>query len=425
MLLSTVIICCVIVANAEPPLNGYSLISDSNGYSNDYGNTVINNGYLGSKDNYGGIQNGGNNYYSAGDISQNPSVSSHLINVGNQDATGGGDVGNGYNGYSANDHGNEYSNIYAGYANTYVENSASESYNVPTRATSVPLRGYTGVNSNREPTFNVYSSDSAHKDSDFGQYAASSSSSSSSSSSKRIPAYPTYPRPTRLLDNYPEGSANSDVQGHHGSSGASSYSQDELYAPYSSGGRLTNEYSFGKQKNDPLDLKGGSKYSGVYSPPFDTRYTRGNVGHVSHNRDLSSYLSGGPGPGGHFSKAHGSIYFSGKPSKYSHKYLSRYAPNNGVAYSPRERDYYMPYGKGSGKVFGIKDNSPSYTGRVYPDEPPFVGGYRSKNGGFVNGYSTSPNFDGYSGSSSYDGGPPVPRRYRTSGPIFVQKSIYP
>ncbi|XP_077261848.1 uncharacterized protein LOC143897237 [Temnothorax americanus] len=420
MLLSAVIICCMIVANAKPPLNSYSFTAgDSNGY--DYSNTVTSNGYLGSKDGY---QNGGS-FYGAGDTNHKLSnhVSSHsLINAGSQDNIGGGNAGNSYNGYSANDHGNEY----AGYSNTY-ENSASESYNTPTRATSnTPLRGYIGGNNNGESAFSAYTSDLVHKDSDFGQYAASST-----SSGKRIPAYSGY-RPTRISDNYPEGSTDSGVQGYLGSSGSSSYSEsaDQIYAPYSSSG-LTSEYSFGKLKNDPLNLKGGNKYSGIFSIPSETRYTRGSAGHVSYNRDIPSFMSTSSGQsflGSNFPKTHG-IYSSGKPSKYGYKYLSRYAPNSGVTYLPRERDgYYMPVGKGSGKVIIIKDSSPSYTGRVYSDDPLYaassVSGYRSKSG-FANGFSASPNFEGYIGSSTYDDNPAIVGRYRTSGPMFLQKSIYP
>lgn len=376
---------------------------------------------MGSKDSY---QNGAGSFYGAGDTNHklsNHANSHSLINVGGQGNVGGGDVGGGnsYNGYSVNNNGNEY----AGYSNIY-ENSASESYNTPTRSASIPLKGYIGGN-NGESIFNAFSSDSVHKDSDIGQYAASSS-----SSSKKIPAYSGYSRPTRITENYPEGSVDSGVQGYQDSSSASSYSEsDHIYAPYSPSG-LTSEYSFGKQKNDPLNLKGGNKYNGVYSIPSDTRYTRGNTGHVSYNRDIPSFMSGSSGQGSLFSKIHGT-YSSGKPSKYNYKYLSnsRYTPTtNGVTYT-RERDgYYMPYSKGSGKVILIKNNSPSYTGRVYSDESLYAGsngGYRSKSG-FANGYPASLNFDGYTGSSSYDDGPAILRRYRTSnGPMFLQKSIYP
>ncbi|XP_012537764.1 probable ATP-dependent RNA helicase ddx17 [Monomorium pharaonis] len=407
MLLSAVIICCMIVANAEPPLNSYSFTGDSNGY--DYGNTVTSNGYLGSKDGY---QNGGGSFYGTGDINHKLSshVGSHsLINIGNQAGIGGSDVGNSYNGYSANDHGNEY----AGYANIYG-NSASESNTTPNRATST-LRGYIGANNNGESTFNAYSSDSINKDSDFGQYAAASS-----SSSKKIPAYLGFSRPTRVPDNYPEGSADNGSQGYRGSE------SDHIYAPYSSGG-LTSEYLFGKQKNDPLNLKGGNKYSGVYSIPSETRYTRGNTGHVIYNRDVPSFVLGGSRLSSLFSKAPG-IYSSTKSNKYGSKYLSRYAPNSEVTYVSRERDnYYMPYGKGGRKVIVIKDNNPSYTGRVYSDEPLYAGSdssYIRSKSGFANGYSASPNFDGYTGSSSYDDSSTMIRRYRTSsGPMFI-KPIY-
>lgn len=407
---------CIALQSKYHFVVGYSLTGDSNGY--DYSSTVANNGYLGSKDNY---QNGAGSFYGAGDANHklsNHANSHSLINVGGQGNVGGGDVGNSYSGYSVNNNGNEY----AGYSNIY-ENSASESYtNTPTRAASLPLRGYIGGN-NGDSIFNAFSTDSVHKDSDISQYAASSS----SSSSKRIPAYSGYSKPTRVTENYPEGSADSSVQGYQDSSGASSYSEsDHIYTSYSPGG-LTSEYSFGKQKNDPLNLKGGNKYNGVYSILSGTRYTRGNTGHVSYNRDIPSFMSGSPGS--HFSKAPGT-YSSGKLSKYGYKNLSnsRYAPTSGVTYT-RDRDgYYMPYSKGSGKIILIKNNSPSYMGRVYSDEPLYAssnGGYKSKSG-FANGYPASLNFDGYTGSSSYDDGPTILRRYRTSnGPMFLQKSIYP
>ncbi|KYN03041.1 hypothetical protein ALC62_06135, partial [Cyphomyrmex costatus] len=402
----------------------YSFTGSSNGY--DYSNTIPSNGYLGSKDSY---RNGGS-FYGVGDINHKlPNhVGTHsLINIGNQGHQGnigGNDVGNSYNGYSANDQGNEY----AGYSNTY-ENTASESYTKPTYPTSSPLRGYIDANNNEESTFNAYVSDSTHKDSDFGQYATSSSSSSSSSSNsnKRIPAYSGYSRPTRISDNYPEGSTDNGVQGYLDSSGSSSYSEsDHIYnTPYSPGG-LASEYSFGKQKNDPLNLKGGNKYSGIYSISSGTRYTRGNPGYVNFNRDVpSSFIPGDSGLNSHFSKAHGT-YSSGKLNKYGYK-LSRYTPNSSVTYPSRERDsYYMPYSKGGGKVIIIKNNNPNYTGRVYSDESPYAGSngdYRSQSG-FANGFSASSNFDGYTGSSNYNNGPTILRRYRANGgPVFVQKSV--
>ncbi|XP_012219447.1 probable ATP-dependent RNA helicase ddx17 [Linepithema humile] len=402
MLLSAVIICCVIVANAEPPLNSYSYTGDSNGY--DY-NTVTNNGYLSSKDSY---QNSGN-FYGAGDTSHKLSnhIGGHsLINAGNQGSIGG-DVGNSYKGYSANEQGSEY----GGYSNPYENSENSDSY---TRTvTSTPFRGYSGSNSG-ESTFNAYSSGpAAHKDTDFGQYA-----SSSSSNSKRIPAFPGYPRP--ILENYPEGSDHSNVQGYHGSSGSSYPESDHAFSPYSPSGL---EYSFGKQKDEPY--KGGNKYSDVYSIPSETRYTRGNAGHASHNHDVPPYISSS-GPSGHLLKMHGSgnvWYSSGKPGKYSYKYLSRYAPNTGVTYLSRDRDgYYTPFNKGGGKLIIIKDTRPSYAGgHVYSDEPSYAGGYRSKSAG----YATSPNFSGYSGNSSYDDGPAMLRRYRNAGGLLLQKAVYP
>ncbi|KYN18510.1 PREDICTED: uncharacterized protein DDB_G0271670-like [Trachymyrmex cornetzi] len=436
MLLSAVVICyCMIAANAEPlkpPLNSYSFTSGINGYDyNGYSNAAASNGYLGSKDSY---RNDGS-FYGAftGDINHKlPNhVGAHsLINIGNQghqSSIGGNDVGNSYNGYSANDQGNEY----AGYSNTY-ENSASEPYTKPTYPTSSPLRGHIDANNNGESIFNAYASDSTHKDSDFGQYTASSSSSSSDSSSssssssnsnKRIPAYSGYSRPTRISDNYPESSTDNGIQGYLDSSGSSSYSEsDHIYSPYSPGG-LTSEHSFGKQKNDPLNLKGGNKHSGgIYLIPSGTRYTRGNPGHVSFNRDVPSFISGDSGLSSHFSQPHG-IYSSGKLNKYGYK-LSRYTPNSSATYVPRERDgYYTPYSKGSGKVIIIKNNKPNYAGRVYSEDPIYAGsngGYRSKS--FANGFSASSNFDGYTGSSNlYNDGPTVPRRYRMVSPVFVQK----
>lgn len=380
---------------------GYSYTGDSNGY--DY-NTVTNNGYLGSKDSY---QNNGN-FYGVGDSSQKLSnhISSHSFNAGNQGGIGS-DIGNSYKGYSANDQGSEY----GGYSNNPYENSEnSDSY---TRSTSAPFRGYSG--SNGESTFNAYSSGSSatHKDTDFGQYAASST-----SSSKRIPAFSGYSRP--ILENYPEGSDHSNMQGYH--SAGSSYSEsDHAYSSYSPGGL---EYSFGKQKDELY--KGGNKYSDIYSIPSETRYTRGNAGHANHNHDVPSYMSSS-GSSGHFLKVHGPgnvWYSSGKPDKYSYKsYLSRYAPNTGVTYLSRERDgYYTPFSKGGGKLIIIKDTRPSYAGgHVYSDEPSYAGGYRSKS----TGYGTSPNFSGYSGSNnSYDDGPTMLRRYRNVGGLLVQKAVY-
>lgn len=277
--------------------------------------------------------------------------------------------------------------------------------------TSSPFRGYSG--SNGESTFNTYSSGSAaqHKDTDFGQYA------SSNSNSKRIPAFPGYSRP--ILENYPEGSDHNNVQGYHGSSHSES---DHAFSPYSPAGL---EYSFGKQKDELY--KGSNKYSDTYSIPSETRYTRGNAGHAghaNHNHDLSPYISSS-GLSGYFPKTHGSAnvwYSSGKPGKYSYKYLSRYAPNT-VTYLSRERDgYYTPFNKGGGKLIIIKDTRPSYAGgHMYSDEPSYaVSGYRSRN----TGYATSSNFDGYSGNSSYDDGPTMLRRYRNTGGLLLQKAVY-
>ncbi|XP_072750419.1 uncharacterized protein [Anoplolepis gracilipes] len=419
MLLRTVIICCTIVVNAEPPLNSYPFTGDSNGY--DYSNTVTNNPYLRSN-NKNSYQTDGN-FYGTGDsnhkLSDHVSSSSLINNVGTQ-ALSYSNVGN--QGSIGSDIGNNY-NGYAGYSGTY-ENSDSDSYSSSSRAaTNALFNGYSNSNNNAESTFNAYSSSPIYKDSDFGQYTTSSS---SSSSSKRVPAYSEYSKPA--VENYSGDSVNSDVQGYPSSS---TYSEsDQVYSPYLPGG-LTSEYSFGKQKDVPYNLK-GNKYSDIYSIPSETRFTRGNVGHMSHNYDISPYISGSrPSTNSYFSKTHSSgIYSTGKPTnKYSYKYLSRYAPNSGVSYSTRERDgYYAPYGKGTRKIIIIKDNRPSYAGRIYSDESDYAsssGGYRSKTGAFINGYSTPPNFDVYSGSSSnYNDNPTASRRYRTSGnPTFVKRTI--
>lgn len=269
---------------------------------------------------------------------------------------------------------------------------------------------------------NAYSNDPTYKDSDFGQYATSSS-----SNSKRVPAYSEYS--SAAIENYPGDSVNSDIQGYRGSSGSSSYSEnDQVYPSYLSSG-LTSEYPFGKQKDIPYNLK-SSKYSDIFSSipsASDTRFTRGNTGYVSPNHDVSSYISGSR-PSSYLSKApSSSVYSTGKPNKYSYKSLSRYAPNSGVTYLSRERDgYHIPYGKDSRKIIIIKDSRPSYNNRVYSDESSYAGnsgGYRSKSGGFISSYSTSPNFDAYSGSSSNDN-PTVSRRYRISGsPMLVKRAI--
>ncbi|EFN64572.1 hypothetical protein EAG_14491 [Camponotus floridanus] len=391
---------------------GYSFTGDSNGY--DYSNTA-NNAYLQSKNSY---QNDGN-YYGTGDGSHK--LSDHvsgqsLINVGNQGNIGS-DIGKNYNEYAANIPRNEY----AGYSNTYG-NSDSDSYTSPTRAATNTL--FSGLdsnsNNNAESTFNAYSSAPIYKDSDFSQFAASST------SSKRVPAYSEYSRPA--IENYSGDSVNSDVQGYLGSSSSSSYSEnDHVYPPYLPGG-LTSEYSFGKQKNVLYNLKDSNKYNDIYSIPSETRFTRGNVGHVSHNHDVSPYISGSR-PSGHFLKTHTSgIYSVGKPNKYSYKYLSRYAPNSGVTYSRERNGYYAPYGKDSRKIIIIKDGRPNYTGRVYSDESGYAssnGSYRSKSGTFMNGYSAS-NFDAYSGSNSnsnYNDNPTVSRRYRISGPMLMKRAI--
>ncbi|XP_050460640.1 probable serine/threonine-protein kinase clkA [Cataglyphis hispanica] len=416
MLLKTVIICCTIVVNAEPPLNSYSFTGDSNVY--DYSNTVTNNPYLRSKNSY---QNDGN-FYGAGDDSHKLSdhvSSSSLINIGSQGSIEG-NVGNNYNGYATNNHRDEY----AGYSNIY-ENSDSNSYASSTHATTNTLfNGYSNSNNNADSTFNTYSSGPIYKDSDFGQYVASSS----SSSNKKVPAYSEYSRPA--VENYSGDTVNSNVQGYRGSSSSSSYSEsDHVYPPYLPGG-LTSEYSFGKQKDVPYNLKGSNKYSDIYSIPSEMRFTRGNAGHVSHNYDVSPYTSGSR-PSNHFSKAYSSgIYSTGKPNKYSYKYLSRYAPNSGVSYSTRERDgYYVPYGKDSRKIILIKDSRPSYTHTgIYSNESGYTGNsYRSKSGAFMNGYPTSSNFDAYQSggsSSNYNDNPTVSRRYRTSGnPMLVTRAI--
>lgn len=395
---------------------GYSLTGDNNGY--DYGNTGTGNGYLGSKDSY---QNGGSFYGAAGTSHISNHINSHsLINDGIQSVRS--DVRNNYGKYSANDHGNEYS----GYSKTY-ENSDSDSYTLPTHTASIPYGGYSGSNSNAESTLNAYSSETGHKDNDFvGQYVTGSS------SDQRASPYPEY-RPA-VLENYSQGTVDSEVQTHHGSSSVPSYAEsNRVYPPYLASGP-TSDYSFGKQENSLYSLKGINKYGDIYSIPTETRYTRGNPGRVSHNHGVPLYLSGS-GPSSHVSKAYGSgVYSSGKPYKYGYKYLSRYAPNDGVAYLSRERDgYYSPYGKDTGKVVIIKDGRQSYpAGPMYPDEPLYTAGnrsgYRSKSGSFMSagGYPTSSNLDGYSGTSdTYDNGFTMPRRYRNGGHMFMQKTIYP
>ncbi|XP_014485398.1 PREDICTED: prisilkin-39-like [Dinoponera quadriceps] len=426
MLLSAVIICCIVIVNAESSLNSYSLTGDNNGYdygSTDYNNAdysstvVANNGYLGSKDSY---LNGGN-FYNDRDTGYKLSnhVGSHsLINGGNQGNIGS-DMASSYSKYPTNDHGSDYS----GYSKTY-ENPDGDSYSLSNHAASNPFKGYSGFTSNVEHGFNAYSGGSVQKDSDFGQYTAGSN-----SNSQRIPAYSAHNKPT-MLENYSEDTADSDVraQGYHGFSGISSYSEsDHIYPPYPPAG----EYPFGKQKDGLYsNLKGGNKYNDIHSMSTATRYTRGNAGHSSHNHGASSLYLSSSGPSGHLSKTHGSgVYYStGKPYKYGYKYSSRYAPNSGITYLTRERDsHYTPYGKGSGKVIIIKDSRPSYA-NMYSDSPYIgaPGGYRSKSSGFMSAYSSSPNFDRYGGTSSnYDDGSIIPRRFRASGgPMILQKTVY-
>jgi len=325
-------------------------------------------------------------------------------------------VGSNYNGYSANDYGSEY----AGYSNTY-ENSNRNTYSLPTRATPTSFRGYSDYNNKLNLAFNAYSSGIAQQDSDFDQYK--------SNNKKRRPAYSGYSN-SAVLEHYAEDSTDSDSQGYHDSSDSASYSEnDQVYSPYSSG-ESTSEYSFGKQKGGPYNNfnKGHNKYSDVHPTASETRYTRGNAVHVNHNRDVPSYLSDSRANGQQILKAHGmsSAYAaSGKPSKY--RYNSRYAPNSGLAYLSRERDaYYAPYGKGSGKIIIIKEKRPSH---AYTSEPSYAdnnAGYRSKNGGFMDAYSTLSNFDGYGGSNgNYNDGMNVPRRYRyAGGPMILQKTVY-
>ncbi|EFN77069.1 prisilkin-39 [Harpegnathos saltator] len=417
MLLNAVVLCCIVVVSAESPLNGYSLSGDNNGYDYstvDYSNAAANNGYFGSKDSY---LNAASFYH---DRDTGHKLSNHIgghspIN-GDSQANTGSDLGSSYSKYSASDHGADYS----GYSKTY-DSTDGDSYSLSNHAAPTAFRGHSGSHNNAEPSFNAYSGGSVHKEPDFGQYAAASG-----SSSQRLPSYPGY-RPI-VLDNYPDGTAESDVraQGYHGSSGAPSYSEsDHVYPPYSPAGPAS-EYPFGKQKDSLYgSLKGGNKYNDIHSVPGETRYTRGNAGHSSHNHGVSSPYLSGSGPSGHLSKTHGSgVYYSaGKPYKYGYKYSSRYAPNSGVSYLSRERDsHYAPYGKGSGKVIVIKDSRPSYAS-VYADEPLYMGGYRSKSGTFINAAGYSANFDGYgAGGGSYDDGPVVPRRYR---PLLMQKTIYP
>jgi len=321
-------------------------------------------------------------------------------------------VGSNYNGYSANDHGSEY----AGYSNTY-ENSDRNTYSLPTRATPTSFKGYSDHNNKLNLAFNAYSSGIAQQDSDFGQYK--------SNNNKRIPAYSGYSNPA-VLEHYTEDS-DSDTRGYHDSPDSANYSEnDQIYPPYSSG-EPTSEYSFGKQKGSPYNFnKGHNKYSDVYPTASETRYTRGNAARVNHNRDVPSYLPDSRA-NGQFLKAHGmsSTYAaSEKPSKYSYKYISRYAPNSGLTYLSRERDaYYTPYGKGSGKIIIIKEKRPSH---AYSEPSYADNGYRSKNSGFMSGYSTLSNFDGYGGSSSnYNDGANMPRRYRyAGGPMILQKTVY-
>ncbi|EZA57814.1 hypothetical protein X777_00916 [Ooceraea biroi] len=381
---------------------GYSTFTgDSNVY--DYSNSVTNTGYLGSKDGYQNIES----FYGAGDAANNHKLSNHisshsLINAANQGNIGG-DAENNYNGYSANNHGSEY----AGYSNTY-ENSDRDTYVLSTRATPTSFRGYSGHSNNEEPAFNAYSSGSVRQDSNFAQY---------SGDNKRIPAYSRYSKP--VLENYPEDSADSDAQGYHDSSDSPGYSDGDqsTYPRYSPGGPI-GEYSFGKQKGGPYGFKDRNKYGDAHSAASEMRYTRGNAGRVSHNRDVSSHLSDSR-PSGQFFNAQG--VSSGKPNKYSYKYLSRYTPNSGVSYLLRERDaYYAPYGKGNGKILIIKESRPSHahSESSYGDN----GGYRGKNGG----YATLSNFDRYGGSSNnYDDGPTMPRRYRYAvGPMVIQRTVY-
>lgn len=399
---------------------GYSLTGDNNGY--DYSNGVNNNGYLGSRDNY---QNDENFYGATGDVSNKLSshIGSHLLINGDNQGGVGSDAGNGYDKYSANDHGSEYAGYYKGYENP----DGGDSYNAAAHsASSAQFGGYSGSNNNGESTFNAYSSGSTHKDSDFGQYAAGGS-----GNNQRLPlSYLGYLR-LAALENYPETTADSDVQRYQqqGSSGAPSYADsNRAYPPYSPNDS-TNE--FGKQKNQLYNLKGGNKYRDIYSAiPTEMRYTRGHA--TSHTRDATPYLPG-PASSTHLSKTYGSnVYSSGKPYKYGYKYLSRYGPNSGATYSSRERDgHYASYNKGNGKIVLMKDGKLNYFagGPFYADEPLYAGGsagYRSKSGGYTSAGGLSNNYDRYSGAgNNYDDGLVMLRRYRTNGGhMIMQRAAY-
>ncbi|XP_076231255.1 uncharacterized protein LOC143177276 [Calliopsis andreniformis] len=387
--LSAVVLGCILLTHAEPPVNRYSMTGDNNGY--EFNNNVISGSYLSGKDSH----------------SQNS-----------------------FNGFSPSSH----HSTFQAYSGGVRDNFGTSPYFMNDPAQS-SFESYMNSN-NGDTSFEGYTQSTDQAGSDFSQF--SSNKHKNSMFTKYSDSLPGASSVGSFSDIVPESSSFREFSGDafkgHLSGGYIEGDQAYNREPSVFSGSA-NDYSFGKHKESIFGSGSSNKYvNDMFSPHSDTRYMRGS--HGSMGRDYGSPIYLTNSASSHLSNLRGSsgLYSPGKYSK-SNKYSADYTPSTGLNYLSKDQDtdYLIgAYGKG-GKIAGLKDSRPSsYSSQAYVGGPSYTNkipaSYKSKLN--IMNYSNSPPI-GYpsmsslhSSANSYADGPML-RRYRSSsGYVPGHSSIY-
>ncbi|XP_034187896.1 uncharacterized protein LOC117607838 [Osmia lignaria lignaria] len=415
--LSAVILCCVLLARAEPPVTSYSITGDNNGY--EYNSNIINGAYIAGKEGHretADFYSGGNNGHSLTTSRNQGNLEESLRS-------------NSY-AFSPTSHNTGYSE----YSGSTRDNLASSPYLVSNPAQS-NYETYTSSSVNGDSNFESYTQGTDQASSDFNQFSSKPKTSAFMRFADSLPGASStvgYSELGSEGSSFKEYSGDS-FRGHTSQRGYMDGDQVFHREPSSSFNSPSHDYSYSQQKDGMFGMGGGSKYvNDIYPFHSDTRYVRGNHGAMGSPVYVSSSahspfsgMRGSSGP-----------YGSGKYSKYN-KYMGEYTPGGGLNYLSKDQDVdylFSHYGKGSGKLVPFKETRPSsYGSQAYVAGPSYINkiigihkskpSYMSYSNGSPVGYSSMSNLHGsFSGNSYSDN--PLLRRYRSSNYVPGHPSIY-
>ncbi|KZC13386.1 hypothetical protein WN55_05985, partial [Dufourea novaeangliae] len=341
---------------------------------------------------------------------------------------------NSYNGFSPNSH----SSSYQGFSSNARETLGASPYFINDPAQS-SFEGYANTNTNGDSTFGGYTQSADQTVSEFSQFA---------NNKQKSPSY------TRFSDNLPATSnAASFPELASESSSLREYAADAFRSHGASGGYMdgdqtfsrepsslfnspTNDYSYGKHKENMFATSNSNKYTNdAYTMHPETRYVGGNHANAGRDYGSSMYLPNSGSSMFNNLRGNSDFYSSGKYSKYN-KYLGEYAPHVGLNYLSKDQEPDHLFGNyGKVKAAALKDGRPSsYGSQAYLGGPSHLskiaGSYKVRPS-FMNYASNSP--IGYSSMSSVHSSlngnnymdNPMLRRYRSSsGYIPGHGNIY-